>query len=40
MAGLCPRCDYDLTANTTGVCPECGGTAPTGALESLPAGPA
>ena len=24
-AGHCPRCAYDLTANTTGVCPECGG---------------
>jgi hypothetical protein len=21
---LCPRCSYDLTGNTTGVCPECG----------------
>ena len=20
----CPRCDYDLTGNVTGVCPECG----------------
>ena len=20
----CPSCDYDLTGNTTGVCPECG----------------
>lgn len=23
-AGHCPRCDYDLTGNTSGVCPECG----------------
>ena len=22
--GRCPRCGYDLTANATGVCPECG----------------
>ena len=22
--GLCPRCGYDLTANASGVCPECG----------------
>jgi len=23
-AGLCPACEYDLTGNTSGVCPECG----------------
>jgi len=23
-AGLCPVCGYELTGNTTGVCPECG----------------
>jgi hypothetical protein len=23
-AGRCPACGYDLTANTSGVCPECG----------------
>jgi hypothetical protein len=22
--GLCPACDYDLTGNVSGVCPECG----------------
>ena len=22
--GRCVKCDYDLTGNTTGVCPECG----------------
>jgi hypothetical protein len=22
--GLCAKCSYDLTANTSGVCPECG----------------
>lgn len=24
--GLCPACAYDLTANASGVCPECGET--------------
>ena len=24
-AGRCTRCGYDLTGNTSGVCPECGG---------------
>jgi len=24
----CRRCGYDLTANATGVCPECGGPVP------------
>jgi hypothetical protein len=23
-AGHCPRCNYDLTGNVSGVCPECG----------------
>lgn len=23
-AGLCRKCDYDLTGNISGVCPECG----------------
>jgi hypothetical protein len=22
--GRCPRCDYDLSGNSTGICPECG----------------
>lgn len=22
--GHCPKCEYDLTANTSGICPECG----------------
>ena len=26
--GLCQRCGYDLSGNTTGVCPECGKGAP------------
>ena len=26
VAGHCPRCDYDLTGNTSGICPECGTT--------------
>lgn len=25
--GCCSQCGYDLTANTSGVCPECGGAA-------------
>jgi hypothetical protein len=29
--GLCRRCGYDLTGNTTGVCPECGAAAGKGA---------
>lgn len=24
QAGHCPQCRYDLTGNTSGVCPECG----------------
>ena len=27
--GRCLRCGYDLTANATGVCPECGGRVAT-----------
>jgi hypothetical protein len=23
-AGYCPKCRYDLTGNTSGICPECG----------------
>lgn len=26
--GYCPRCDYNLTGNTSGRCPECGWTLP------------
>ena len=26
MRGMCTRCGYDLTGNTSGVCPECGTT--------------
>jgi len=22
--GLCEKCDYDLTGNESGICPECG----------------
>ncbi|HWE95629.1 MAG TPA: hypothetical protein VG269_16815 [Tepidisphaeraceae bacterium] len=22
---VCPKCDYDLTGNVSGTCPECGG---------------
>ena len=28
--GSCRRCDYDLTGNTTGRCPECGTPCPRG----------
>ena len=24
VVGLCVKCGYDLTGNTSGVCPECG----------------
>jgi hypothetical protein len=24
LAGFCPRCEYDLTGNISGTCPECG----------------
>jgi|GEM_PF-2819761 len=27
--GLCPTCRYNLTGNTSGVCPECGSVIPT-----------
>lgn len=27
--GLCPTCRYNLTGNTSGVCPECGSAVPT-----------
>ena len=27
--GACPKCHYDLTGNTTGICPECGAAKPT-----------
>lgn len=26
--GACPKCGYDLTGNTTGICPECGKAGP------------
>lgn len=29
--GLCPGCGYDLTANVSGTCPECGKSFPRGA---------
>ncbi|HEY3241814.1 MAG TPA: hypothetical protein VGM03_00555 [Phycisphaerae bacterium] len=31
--GHCSACGYDLTGNTSGVCPECGAAAPVRALE-------
>jgi len=35
LTGHCRRCGYDLTANVSGVCPECGGFVP----ESIGANP-
>jgi hypothetical protein len=29
----CGRCEYDLTGNTSGICPECGWIIPQGALD-------
>jgi hypothetical protein len=26
--GRCPKCDYDLAGNTSGICPECGTAVP------------
>jgi hypothetical protein len=35
-AGRCLRCGYDLTGNTSGICPECGAqAAPAGHSEPL-----
>lgn len=34
-SGRCAQCAYDLTGNTSGVCPECG--TPIGKNEALPA---
>lgn len=31
--GHCGKCEYDLTGNTSGVCPECGWTIPGGELD-------
>lgn len=31
---LCMECDYDLSGNTSGVCPECGTPVPSGAKNS------
>ena len=28
LIGCCKKCGYNLTGNTTGVCPECGATIP------------
>jgi hypothetical protein len=34
--GLCRRCGYNLTGNTSGVCPECGTPVPKEAAEKSP----
>lgn len=33
--GSCPACKYDLTGNTTGVCPECGKSADGNPADNL-----
>ena len=35
-AGLCQSCGYDLTGNTTGICPECGTPCPDSVATSPP----
>jgi hypothetical protein len=32
--GHCPACNYNLTGNTSGICPECGTATPSGAIHS------
>jgi hypothetical protein len=32
-SGHCGRCEYDLTGNASGICPECGWVIPQGALD-------
>lgn len=32
--GLCPRCEYNLTGNSPGVCPECGKVVTTGSASA------
>jgi hypothetical protein len=34
--GYCPSCDYDLTGNTSGVCPECGTPVPKEPADKSP----
>ncbi|MCO6438475.1 MAG: hypothetical protein J5J06_15400 [Phycisphaerae bacterium] len=36
--GHCRKCRYDLTGNTSGVCPECGTPIPPGFLSSKSGG--
>ena len=33
---FCPACQYDLTGNTTGLCPECGIPVPPSASSATP----
>ena len=37
LRGHCPHCDYDLTGNVSGVCPECGTACETGGESGIPA---
>jgi hypothetical protein len=34
--GRCRKCDYDLTGNISGVCPECGTPVPPGVTDKAP----
>ena len=36
IPGFCRRCDYDLTGNTSGVCPECGLEVTAAAEQGMP----
>ncbi len=37
--GLCQCCNYNLTANTSGICPECGTPIPAETKKELPSDP-
>lgn len=39
QAGCCRRCSYNLTGNTSGICPECGTPVPDEIKEKLAADP-
>ncbi len=37
--GQCPKCEYDLTGNVSGICPECGTPIVKDVLEKLTTDP-